>query len=51
MKVVFKKEESWKVSFRKEDPFRPAFSERIVSHEIPSNYGLITWDGTKITVS
>lgn len=51
MRVVFKGEQSMKATFKKEKAFKPVFTPRIVSHDIPSNYGLITWNGVYLTVS
>lgn len=39
------------ISFASSDSFAVDFGEVTVIHEIPSNYGLITWNGLTLTVS
>lgn len=51
MRVRFSASAPFKVSFSSAAPFKPKFTQVIEVHTIPSNYGLITWDGSTLTVS
>lgn len=51
MTVRFSADKPVKVKFSGGETVKAKFSEVIVSHDIPSNYGLITWDGSTLTVS
>lgn len=51
IKVTFHHSKPLKVRFRDGSAFRVSFSPTIVNPDIPSNYGLITWDGHTLTVS
>lgn len=48
-KVTFSSSKPVKVTFGGNESFQPKMTELIPV--IPSNYGLITWDGSVLTVS
>lgn len=52
IKVVFRQEnEKINVRFEEQKSFSPSFGSVYEVPVIPSNYGLITWDGSALTVS
>lgn len=49
--VLEENDTAFDIDFSVSESFTADFGEIMVVHKIPSNYGLITWDGVTLTVS